>query len=103
MQRFHLVPITLWGTVLMGRGQVQSLLSWDLAAVVTADSILSPAQSAGSACASEVEAVPSGATVGPDRHWGRQGMGEGKRRFQSCHSKGRLPPGDEGGEERKSL
>lgn len=53
-----------------GRGQVQSPLSWDLA-VVTADSILSPAQSAGSACASEVEAVPSGATVGPNRHWER--------------------------------
>ena len=50
-------------------------LSWDLAAVVTADSILSPAQSAGSACASEVEAVPSGATVGPNRHWERQGGG----------------------------
>lgn len=69
------MPITLWGTVPMGRGQVQSLLSWDLAAVVTADSILSPAQSAGSACASEVEAVPSGATVGPNRHWERQGGG----------------------------
>lgn len=97
------MPVTLWGTVPMGRGQVRSLLSWDLAAVVTADSILSPAQSAGSACASEVEAVPSGATVGPDRHWGRQGAGEGKRRMQSCHSKGRTPPGGEGGEERKSL
>ena len=69
------MPITLWGSVPRGRGQVQSPLSWDLAAVVTADSILSPAQSAGSACASEVEAVPSGATVGPNRHWERQGGG----------------------------
>lgn len=39
--------------------------------MVTANSILSPAQSAGSACASEVEAVPSGATVG------QTGTGEG--------------------------
>ena len=41
--------------------------------MVTANSILSPAQSAGSACASEVEAVPSGATVG------QTGTGEGGR------------------------
>lgn len=49
--------------------------------MVTADSILSPAQSAGSACASEVEAVPSGATVGPNRLWGwgwRGGGGPGE-------------------------
>lgn len=42
--------------------------------MVTADSILSPAQSAGSACASEVEAVPSGATVGPKGLWGKGGL-----------------------------
>lgn len=44
--------------------------------MVTANSILSPAQSAGSACASEVKAVPSGPTVGPNRHWGKEGPGE---------------------------
>lgn len=42
--------------------------------MVTADSILSPAQSAGSACASEVEAVPSGATAGPKGLWGKGGL-----------------------------
>lgn len=42
--------------------------------MVTADSILSPAQSAGSACASEVEAVPSGAIVGPNRLRGEGGL-----------------------------
>lgn len=66
-------------------GTEPSLLSWDLAAVVTADSILSPAQSAGSACASEVEAVPSGATVGPNRLWGKGGAW----RIQSCHFQGK--------------
>lgn len=50
-----------------GEGSAKPL-SWNLVAVVTTNSILSLAQSAGSACASEVEAVPSGATVGPDRH-----------------------------------
>lgn len=60
----------LWG------GAKPSLLSWDLAAVVTANSILSSAQSAGSACATEVEAVPSGATMGPNRPWGKGGPGE---------------------------
>lgn len=68
--------------------------------MVTANSILSPARSAGSACASEVEAVPSGATARPNRHWGN---GRGGWRIQSCHSKGRIPLGNEGGEECKSL
>lgn len=44
--------------------------------MVTATSILSPARSAVSACASEVKAVPSGPTVGPNRHWGKEGPGE---------------------------
>lgn len=73
MQR--LFPPAYYPSVFMGRGQ-PSLLSWDLVAVVTAKSILSPVQSAGSACASEVEAVPSGATVGPNRHWRKGGPSE---------------------------
>lgn len=35
---------------------------------MTANSIFSLVKSAGSACASEVEAVPSGVIVGPNRH-----------------------------------
>lgn len=73
MQSFSPCNITLQ---FLCRGAKPSLLSWDLAAVVTADSILSPAQSAGSACASEVEAVPSGATAGPNGLWGKGGPGE---------------------------
>lgn len=100
MQSFPPAPcITLqclWG------GAKPSLQSWDLSAVVTANSILSPAQSAGSACASEVEAVSSGATVG-QTGTGEGGGGWGGQRVQSCHSKGRIPPGNEGGEECKSL
>ena len=72
MQKFpHTHPplhITL--QCLMGRGGNPSLLSWDLAAVVTANSILSPAQSAGSACGNEVEAVPLVPL------WGQTGTGE---------------------------
>lgn len=60
---------------------------------VTANSILSPAH-AGSACASEVEAVPSDATVGPDRPW-RKG---GALRIQSCYPKVRIPLGNKDGE-----
>lgn len=70
----------------------------DLAAVVTANSILSPPQSAGSACASEVKAVPSGPTVGPSRHWGKEGQENSVMSLQ-----GKIPLGSEDGEECKSL
>lgn len=57
----------------MGRGQAQPS-ELGSCCCVTANSILSPAQSARSACATEVEAVPSGATVGPNRPWGKGGL-----------------------------
>lgn len=72
---FYLLHITLLG---LWGGAKPSLLSWDFVTVVTANSILSLAQSAGSACAREVEAVPSGATVGPNRYLGKRGLGTGK-------------------------
>lgn len=97
MQRFYLLHITLLG--LWGEAK-PSILSWNLVTVVTANSILSIAQSAGSACASEVEAVPSGAIVGPNRH---QGKGEKYWSIQSCSSKGRIPVRNESGKESTSV